>query len=73
MNVLGLFLLVVVILQQAAHIVPHPYMVCGDPESGTDHSMKDATACCLIWDRVHTGTSRETVTRLFCAILALKC
>ena len=30
------------------------YMVCGDLESGTDHSLKEVSAC-LIWHRVDTA------------------
>ena len=29
-------------------------MMCGDPESGTDHSLKEVSAC-LIWHRVDTS------------------
>ena len=30
------------------------YIVCGDPESGTDQSLKEVSAC-LIWHRVNTA------------------
>ena len=34
---------------------PHPrYMVCGDPELGTDHSLKKVSAC-LFWHKVDTA------------------
>ena len=36
---------------------PLPKEVCCDPESGTDHSLKEVSVC-LIWNRVYTGVSR---------------
>ena len=43
-----------VISPQAPHGKPLPYMMCRDPESGTDHSLKEISVC-LIWHRVDTA------------------
>ena len=49
-----------------------PYMVRGDPESGTDHSLKDVSAY-IIWYRVHTWASRVKLMpqAIFCALLCI--
>ena len=45
------------------------YMVCGDPESGTDHSLKEVSAY-IIWYRMHTwglqGKYHKLFSVLFC-------
>ena len=46
-------LCVMVIPLYRQHPPPPPYMVCGDPESGTDQSLKEVSAY-IIWYRVHT-------------------
>ena len=38
-------------------------MVFGDPESGTDHSLKEVSGC-FIWHKVHT----QECTEAFCAV-----
>ena len=43
---------------------PLPYMVYGDPESGTDYSLKEVNAY-IIWYRVHTWGSRVNATSYF--------
>ena len=48
---------------------PLPHMVCADPESGTDHSLKEVSAY-IIWYRVHTwGLQGKQV--IFCALLCI--
>ena len=53
---------------------PLPYMVCGDPESGTDHSLKQVSAY-IIWYRVHTwglqGKCHKLFSVLFCVHLQI--
>ena len=49
--------------------IPLPYMVCDDPESGTDHSLQEVSAY-SIWYRVHTwalqGKCHKILSVLFC-------
>ena len=47
---------------QAPHGEPFPFLVCGDPESGTDHSLKEVSACHSTGHS--TGASRVAVTRM---------
>ena len=51
---------------------PLPYiMVCGDPESGTDHSLKEVSGY-SIWYRVHTwGRLGKCHNSFFCTLLCL--
>ena len=56
-----------VIFAQAPYGKPLPYMLCGDPESGTDHghSLKKVSAC-LIWHRVDIqGSCHKDVYTIF--------
>ena len=41
-------------------------MVCADPESGTDHSLKEVSAC-LIWHKVNTAMG-QLLSTLRCYI-----
>ena len=47
-------------------------MVCGDPESGTDHSLKEVSAY-IVWYRMHTwvlqGKHHKLCSVLFCVYL----
>ena len=53
---------------------PLPYMVCSDPEIGTDHSLKEVSAY-IIWNRVHTwglqGKCHESFSEHFCLYLQI--
>ena len=50
---------------------PLAYMVCGDLESGTDHSLKDFSAY-IIWYRVHTwGLQWYLPQDIFYALLCI--
>ena len=47
-----------------------PYMVCSDPESGTDHSLKEVSAY-IIWYRVHTWGLQGKCHKFFCVLLCV--
>ena len=49
---------------------PLPYMVCGDPDSGTDHSLKEVNAY-IIWYRVHTWGLQGKCHIILCALLCI--
>ena len=45
-------------------------MVCGDPASGTDHSLKEVSAY-IIWYRVHTWGLQGKCHRLFSVLFCI--
>ena len=55
---------------------PLPYMVCGDPESGTDYSLLEVSAY-IIWYRIHTlglqGKCHKLFSVLFYVHLQIIC
>ena len=46
---------------------PLPYRACSDPESGTDHSLKEVSAY-IIWYSVHTWDLQGSCHKDVCAV-----